>query len=419
MSRKQGGSIDIKTPVYAMATVDGQSAELTMYGTILEQRPTDWEGNPMEGAYILLDEFMTDLEKIAGCTNITIRMNSYGGDAGVANTIHNRLRELARGGATLTCVVDGVAMSGGSLIMCACDHIEVIHQAASFLFGYYNASDVLEVADSLTAYDKMQAEIYRRKTGLSATVIRHMMEETTYMTGREAVEKGFADEIIEDAEPLDIAASADGRALVFRGKQIHLAPGTFAPDNIPTVTPEASATVGTNKEPATTGEGGGNPMTLAEFRAKYPEAAAELEAEARAAETGGDGAGAPGAVAGIPAPAAEQREDAAQAERQRIQEIDALAGLYDAETINAAKYGDTACTAQEMTYRAAQAAAKNGKKFLAAMEADIADSGAQDVTGVDSTGGVNPTAATDEAMLAQARADAKAFNEHKKEVIKR
>lgn len=47
---------------------------------------------------------------------------------------------------------------------------------------------------------------------LSATVISHMMADTTYMTGREAIDKGFADELIEDAEPTSIAASADGAA---------------------------------------------------------------------------------------------------------------------------------------------------------------------------------------------------------------
>lgn len=73
---------------------------------------------------------------------------------------------------------------------------------------------------------------------------------------------------------------------------------------------------------------------------------------------------------------------AVQAERQRLQEIDALASLYDTETVQAAKYGDTACTAQEMTYRAAQAMAKQGKTFLANLEQDAEESGAQQIRAV-------------------------------------
>ena len=84
--------VNIKRTAYAMATADGQSAEITMYGDIYEQHPTDWWGDPVEGQFITLSEFLDDLGQIAACKDITIRMNSYGGDAGVSNTIHNRLR---------------------------------------------------------------------------------------------------------------------------------------------------------------------------------------------------------------------------------------------------------------------------------------------------------------------------------------
>ena len=221
MKMKNAPAISISKKVYTMATTDesGSSAEITMYGDIYEQQPTNWWGEPIEGQYILLSEFLEDLKQISSCKNITIRMNSYGGDAGASNMIHNRLRELSRSGAKLTCIVDGVAMSGGSIIMCACDTVKVnpssiimIHKCWQFLFGGYNADELREQATQQDAWDKMQSEVYKRKTGLSETVIMHMMADTTYMTGREAIEKGFADELIEDAEPVGIAASADGAA---------------------------------------------------------------------------------------------------------------------------------------------------------------------------------------------------------------
>ena len=237
---RKSPAVSISKKVYTMATVDGSYAEITMYGDIYEEQPTNWWGEPVEGQYILLSEFLEDLKQISGCTSITIRMNSYGGDAGASNMIHNRLRELARNGTKLTCIVDSVAMSGGSLIMCACDTVRVnpsslvmIHKCWTFLWGGYNADELREQATQQEAWDKMQMEVYTRKTGLSATVISHMMADTTYMTGREAIDKGFADELIEDAEPTSIAASADGRSLFVNGRQMHLAPGMFAPDTIP------------------------------------------------------------------------------------------------------------------------------------------------------------------------------------------
>ena len=100
-------------------------------------------------------------------------------------------------------------------------------------------------------------------------------------------------------------------------------------------------------------------MTLEELRQSDPEAAEALIAEAQASVS---------------------HEDAVRAERQRIAEIDAVASLFDAETVNAAKYGENPCTAQEMTYRAAQEMAKQGKTFLAQMQSDYQESGADGVS---------------------------------------
>lgn len=179
------------------------------------------------------------------------------------------------------------------------------------------------------------------------------------MTGTEAVEKGFANKLLENAEPLNIAASADGRSLFVRGRQVHLMPGMFAPETIPTVTPEAEAPVETNiQKPAQTGgQNGGNIMakTLEELRTENPSLAEQLMAEARAAVSASGAPAAP-AIPAAPAatppvtPSAQGAEtvDPAQAERQRLQDIDALAGVFDAETIKAAKYGEHPCTAKEM-----------------------------------------------------------------------
>ena len=412
--------VSIQKNAYAMASIDGENAEITMYGDIYEQQPTDWWGDPVEGQFITLSEFLDDLGQIASCKNITIRMDSYGGDAGVSNTIHNRLRELARNGAKITCIVDGVAMSGGSLIMCACDTVKVnpsslimIHKCWGFFWGGYNADELREAAGQYDAWDKAQISIYKRKTGLTETVLSHMMSDTTYMTGKEAVEKGFADELIEDAKPLSIAASADGRCLFVHGRTIHLTPGMFAPDSIPTVVSRATALDdGYKKKPATAGKqkGGNKPMAknVEELRKEYPEMIAQIEAEARAAATPPAAPAAettPVAAGAVPASNA---DDAVKAERKRIQEIDALVSLYDADTISAAKYGEDACTAQEMAYRAAVKSAQQGKSYVADLETDTKASGAQKVGAAN--GGEQPIGdLTPEQRMAKGRADAKAM----------
>lgn len=369
--------INIRRNFYTMATVNNDSAVITMYGDIVEQQPTDWwTGEPIDGQYIVQNEFLEDLKQIEKCSDITIRMNSCGGDAGVSVLIHNRLRELANNGTKLTCIVDGVAMSGGSLIMCACDNVKVnpsslimIHKCWSFLFGGYNADELRNMAKTNDAYDKSQISIYQRKTNLSETILSHMMSDTTYMTGQEALDKGFADEIMEDAEPLNIAASADGRSLFVRGRQMHLTPGMFAPDNIPTVNPEASAPVMTNNinqqaKPAAKEGGITMANTVEELRKEYPDLTAQLETEAKASANG------------------EAVAEAIKAERERLSKIDEVAPLFDEELVQSAKYGENACSAQELAYRAAQKAAKNGQKFMANLEDDAGTSGAGNVEAV-------------------------------------
>ena len=224
--------INIRRACYAMTNADGNEAEISMYGDIVESQPINyWTGEPVEGTFIIQDEFLKDLNAVvgAGCKKLTLRMNSYGGDAGVSILVHNRLRELSISGIKTVCIVDGVAMSGGSLIMCACDTVKVnpsslvmIHKAWCRLFGGYNADELRNLAVQNDAWDKAQVSIYSRKCKLSDTIISHMMSETITMTGREAVEKGFADEVIEDAAPLEIAASADRKALFVNGRAIRV-----------------------------------------------------------------------------------------------------------------------------------------------------------------------------------------------------
>ena len=109
-------------------------------------------------------------------------------------------------------------------------------------------------------------------------------------------------------------------------------------------------------------------MTWEEFRQENPEAAEAAIAEAQASVSH-----------------AEAEEAARAAERARCAEIDGLRGVFDDATIQAAKYGEHPCTAQEMAFRAAQEMAKQGKTFLNQMHADYQESGADGVSSAPSS----------------------------------
>lgn len=358
--------LNIQRQFYTMMSAEGNEddVEVTFYGDVVDERPIDWwTEEPIEGDFIIAKDFIEDLDRLDGYKNVTFRINSYGGDSTSGILIHNRIKAM---NAHTTAIIDGVAMSAASIIAIACDTVKMnpasllmIHKNWMFMWGGYNADNLQEPLNMLNGYDSAAAAAYAKKSGKSDKQCLKMMSDVTYLTGREAVEQGFADELIEDAEPIALAASADGTSIFCRGREIHLVPGMFAPDNIPTVEPAASepeATVEANTNtPAVTGnKGGGNPMTKDELRAQYPELVAEIEADATAGQN-------------------EAINAAVEAERTRLHSIDEVASIFPNSLVEDAKYGNP-CTAQEMTLRAAHNAVKEGTAFLSAMQSDAKES---------------------------------------------
>ena len=58
--------VNIQRDFYTMATMNGDEAEIVMYGEIVQERPRNWwTDEPIEGNYIVLNEFLEDLEQVA------------------------------------------------------------------------------------------------------------------------------------------------------------------------------------------------------------------------------------------------------------------------------------------------------------------------------------------------------------------
>lgn len=390
---KPKNPISISGAHYAIAADEkSESAEIKMYGEVVEKRPTDWwTGKPIDGDFIISSEFIKDVEKLGKCKKLNIRLNSIGGEVHAAILIHNRLREMSRNGTEITCSVDGIAMSAGSMIMCAADHVSVsaeslvmIHKSIVCICSWLNADTLRELAERSDSYDKVIAAAYKRKTGLDENALLAMMSETTYLTGEEAKEKGFADEVFESETKIEVAACADKSALMINGKKFSLY-GMPCPENIPVISERpAPPDINTNNN--------GGKLTMAkdlsELIKENPELAAKVQDELTAKIS-----------AEITAKASESTATQIAAERKRLEEIDKVAHLFDEETIAAAKYGDKACTAQEMCYRAAQKAAASGTTFMANVKTDAEQSGVTNVTSASGTPDVT----------ANGEADIKAF----------
>ena len=126
--------------------------------------------------------------------DITVRINSGGGytDDGIA--IYNAL-QAHRG--EVAVVVDAIAASSASVIAMAGDTITMrsgalmmIHDPAKFTWG--NAGDHEKSTDQLNKLADLMADIYAEQSGEDADDIREEMKAELWLTGEEAVERGFA-----------------------------------------------------------------------------------------------------------------------------------------------------------------------------------------------------------------------------------
>lgn len=341
-----------------MASRSDEEGEIILYGDVMSRQPTDWwTGEPEPGLFITPEGFMEDLEQVKDKDRITVRLNSCGGDLYTGIAIHNALSSLS---GTVNVIVEGIAASAASVIMCAADTISVhpgslimIHGVTVWLRDGFNITEIEGVTKYMDACERAVAEIYSSKTGIDVGELRSMMAAETWMTGREAIGAGFADELLDGA--VDINMSADKKIMVINGVQ-HSSEGW---KNVPWDKISSSlAKIGLLAPPKTImqiegREGGNKNMTLEEFKQKYPEAKAEVEQQVRQAWAEG-----------------------VAKERTRLQEIDSIqAAIADQELLAEAKFGDTACTAEQLSFRAMQKHAQMGTTFLAAREQEIKQSG--------------------------------------------
>lgn len=135
-------------------------------------------------------------------SELTVSLNSGGGDVFAGLEMYNALRELD---AKVTIRVDGLAASIASIIAMAGDTIimspgslMMIHRPSVFAGG--NVDDLDKAKEVLLKIEESITPIYAERSGLSKEKIAELLEAETWMTADEAVEMGFADEAIHKSD---------------------------------------------------------------------------------------------------------------------------------------------------------------------------------------------------------------------------
>lgn len=137
-----------------------------------------------------------------GNGNITVWINSPGGDCVAAAQIYNMLMEYK---GDVTVKIDGIAASAASVIAMAGTKVLMspvsmlmIHNPMTIAFG--NAGEMEKAIAMLDEVKESIINAYEIKTGMSRAKLSHLMDAETWMDANKAVELGFADDILKRSE---------------------------------------------------------------------------------------------------------------------------------------------------------------------------------------------------------------------------
>ena len=161
---------------------------LTLNGTIAEESWFDDDITPQ----LFKDELNS------GTGDITVWINSPGGDCVAAAQIYNMLMDYK---GNVTVKIDGIAASAASVIAMAGTEVlmspvstMMIHNPATVAMGDHN--EMQKAIEMLNEVKESIINAYEIKTGLSRAKLSHLMDSETWMNAHKAVELGFADGII-------------------------------------------------------------------------------------------------------------------------------------------------------------------------------------------------------------------------------
>ena len=181
---------------------------LTLNGTIAEESWFDDDVTPQ----LFKDELNS------GTGDITVWINSPGGDCVAAAQIYNMLMDYK---GNVTVKIDGIAASAASVIAMAGTKVlmspvsmMMIHNPMTVAFG--DSGEMQKAIKMLGSVKVSIINAYEIKTGLSRANLSHLMDAETWMDANKAVELGFADEIMQRSTETENTAAPTVSMLYFK-----------------------------------------------------------------------------------------------------------------------------------------------------------------------------------------------------------
>jgi ATP-dependent protease ClpP protease subunit len=186
---------------FSISARANEVAEILIYDEI---------GSSLFSEGVSAKSFVEELRSVGPVREIVLGINSPGGDVFDAHAIYNALRNHS---AKVSVRIDGIAASAASVVAMAGDHISMpqnammmIHDPVTIAAG--TEEDFLSMASALAKAKTGIRAAYGR-TGLADDKLKSMMAAETWMLADEAVDLGFADEVVGAVQ---LAASATALA---------------------------------------------------------------------------------------------------------------------------------------------------------------------------------------------------------------
>lgn len=172
------------------------TGELLLYGDIAGEK--SWWGDE-----VTPKQFYEELNALGNVSEITVRINSGGGDVFAAQAIGNFLEQNA---ANVTARIDGVCASAATIIACHCnkviaanDSTYMVHPVRMYC-GYANETDLQKYLEALATIKENIISLYAKKTGRTKDEVTAWMDAVSWWTGPQAKENGFVDELTDKVE---------------------------------------------------------------------------------------------------------------------------------------------------------------------------------------------------------------------------
>lgn len=332
-----------------------KQAELLLYGNISETSWWDDEVTPKK--------FLQELNDLGVKDEIVVRINSSGGDVFAAYAIATNLKDNP---AKIIGKIDGVAASAATIVASMCDVLMVpsyigymVHNPTTIAWG--EEKDFIKMADTLKSIKDGIMNAYVLRTGKSKDELTKMMDDTTWLTGKEAVEQGFADELMFESnnnQGVNNQNMVIINAVEHDFSQFKKVPNNiFSMMGVHTVQPTKPKNHQVIPDHIENQSKGGNEMTInnvEDLKNNCPDLVNEIITNAK--------------------------NEAIQDERNRLKAIDEIADNLDSQLVANAKYGDNIMNAEKLAFEAIKSDQAKGNKYLGDVTKDITDSSIEDVT---------------------------------------